>query len=118
MPFWLQFIIIISVTGGIGFATFAMWMQFKVKQIELGSSMGELLDTIAAHQKALEAAERRFQNLEAIVTTQVWDAVHDEALPEAEKQRVLSQARAALEIPTDEPSDAERAERIARRLRS
>ena len=45
----------------------------------------------------------------------MWDTVHDEALPEAERQRALTQARLHLD-PPDEPSDAERLARMARRL--
>ncbi len=58
----------------------------------------------------------RVEHLEAIVTSQVWDTVHDETLPEAERQRALTQARLHLD-PPDEPSDAERIARMARRLK-
>ena len=46
----------------------------------------------------------------------MWDAVHDETLPEAERQRALAQARLHLD-PPDEPSDADRVARMARRLK-
>ena len=67
-------------------------------------------------QQALEAAQRRIENLEAIVTNQVWDVMHDEALPEAERQRALAQARLDI-APPDEPSDADRVAQLARRLK-
>lgn len=47
-----------------------------------------------------------------------WDVVHDEGLSEAEKQRALSQAHVDLDVPEEEPSDAERAAQIARRLKA
>ena len=72
-------------------------------------------DVAAAHVEALEMAQRRIENLEAIVTNQMWDAVHDETLPEVERQRALTQARIHLDPP--EPSDAERVARMAQRLK-
>jgi hypothetical protein len=100
------------------FAAFGMWLKAKENQIKIGTSASELGQTVAAQQKALEAANRRIQNLEAIVTSQVWDVVHGEVLPEAEKQRALSQAAVDLDELVDEASDTERAAIIARRLKT
>jgi len=94
---------------------FSEWLKFKGKQAKLGTSTNELAQTVVLQQQALEMAQRRIENLEAIVTSQMWDAVHDETLPEAEKQRALTQARIHLEPP--EPSDAERVARMAQRLK-
>ncbi len=99
-------------------AGFKEWLKFKAKQQQLGSSTVELEQTVAAQQQALGDAMRRIQNLEAIVTSQMWDVVHDEALPDAEKQHALAKARIHLEPPEDETSDAERAARLARRLKA
>ena len=73
--------------------------------------------TSAAGPPDMERILRRLENLEAIVTSQVWDVMHDEALPEAERQRALAQARIQL-APPDEPSDADRVAQIARRLKN
>jgi outer membrane murein-binding lipoprotein Lpp len=118
MPTWLQIIIVASTLGGLLFAAFAMWLNFKEKQSQISTATSELGHTVAAQQQSLEAAERRIQNLEAIVTSQVWDAVHDAELPEAEKQRALSQAQLDLDVLEAEPSDAKRAAQIARRLKA
>lgn len=117
MPLWLLILILVSMLAGLLFAAFGLWLNFKEKQIEIGTSMSELVDTVAAQQKALEAAERRFQNLEAIVTSQVWDVIHDEHVPEAEREHVLSGVQTDLHISEEEPSDAEQVARIARRLK-
>lgn len=103
--------------AGMLYGAFSEWLKFKEKQAQLGTSTSELGQTVAEQQKALEAAQRRIQNLEAIVTSQMWDVVHDEALPEAERQRALSQARLQLDVP-EEPSDTERIAQLARRLKS
>ena len=96
---------------------FSEWLKFKEKQVKLGTSTNELERLVAAQEQALEAAQRRIRNLEAIVTSQVWDLMSDEALPKAERQRALDQARLHLEPPAAEPSDAERVAQIAQRLR-
>ena len=114
MAAWIWVLIpIVAILVG----AFSEWLKFKEKQAKLGTSTNELEKTVAAQQEALAAAQRRLENLEAIVTNQVWDAMHDEALPEAERQRALAQARLALD-PPDEPSDADRVAQIARRLRN
>lgn len=94
---------------------FSEWLKFKGKQAKLGTSTAELEHKLSEQQHALEAAQRRIEHLEAIVTSQMWDTVHDETLPEAERRRALTQARIHLEPP--EPSDAERVARMARRLK-
>lgn len=101
---------------------FKEWLKFKAKTRELGASTRDLEQTVAAQQQALGAAQaqqdalvRRIQNLEAIVTGQLWDVLHDDALPPAEKQRALTAARLELDEP-DEPSDADRVAQIARRI--
>lgn len=109
---WVLIPIVAILVGG-----FSEWLKFKEKQAKLGTSTSELEHTVAAQQQAMEAAQRRIENLEAIVTSQMWDAVHDESLPEAERQRALAQARIQLD-PPEEPSDADRVAQMARRLKS
>jgi hypothetical protein len=117
MPTWLAILVIVSTVGGLCFAAFGMWLASKEKHIKIGTAAAELSRTVAAQQEMLEAAGRRIQNLEAIVTSQVWDAVNDAELPDGEKGRVLSRSRIELEGPEQEPDDAERAEQLARRLK-
>lgn len=117
MPLWLQIIVVASTLAGLGFAAFGMWVGYKEKQVETSASLNELKDTVAKQQKMLEAAEQRFRNLETIVTSQVWDVVHDDQLPEAEKQKSLSQARVELDDVPDEEADADQVARLANRLK-
>lgn len=109
---WIWIPIIAILAGA-----FTEYLKFKEKQRKLGSSTEELEKRFDEQKQALDAAQRRIQNLEAIVTSQVWDVVHDDALPEAERQRALAQARIHLDPAPAEPSDAERAAEIARRIK-
>lgn len=97
---------------------FKEWLKFKEKQQKLGTSTEGLEKTVEVQQKELEAAQRRIQNLEAIVTSQMWDVVHNDALPQPEKESALAEARMDLAFPEDDTSDTERAARLARRLRT
>lgn len=117
MPMWLQIIIVASTFAGLLFAGVGVWYGLREKQTQIGASMTELRDTVAEQQKALEAAERRFRNLEAIVTSQMWDAVNDESSTATDEQRAISRAGAGLGIPEAKSSDAEHVARIARRLK-
>ena len=119
---WIWIPIIAILAGTIGGA-FKEWLKFKEKTQQLGSSTHELEKTSAEQAELLRTmqAERealigRIQNLEAIVTSQVWDAIHQEGLPPAEKQQAVAASPLGLEEP-DAPSDADRAAQLARRLR-
>jgi hypothetical protein len=118
MPLWLVILILTTTVGGLLFAAFGMWLGFKTQQAEIGASTSDLGRAVATQQEALEAAERRIQNLEAIVTSQAWDVLGDEELSEVEKKHAVSQGRLQADILEEEgePSDAERAARLARRV--
>lgn len=118
MPMWLQIIIVSSTIGGLGFAAFGMWLDAKQKQAKMGSSVDELRAVIEEQREQLMAADRRFQNLETIVTSQVWDIVHDDGLSEKDRQRALSEARTEMDLTLDSPSSSDDVAQIARRLRS
>ena len=111
MAWWVLIPVVAILVGA-----FSEWLKFKEKQAKIGTSTSELEKTVVAQKEALEAAQRRIENLEAIVTSQVWDVLHDEALPEADRQRAIAQARIQLE-PPEEPSNADRVAQIARRLK-
>ena len=98
------------------------WLEFKAKQDRLGHSTHELEETVRTLQGALEESEaererltERVQNLETIVTSQAWDALH-----EAPEQSPLSngQQPPLSEGPSsrEEQGDAKKAKRLARRM--
>ena len=103
--------------------TFKEWLKFKESQRQLGSSTRELETLVASMKSEIAAAgERekalveRIQNLEAIVTSEAWDAVHDPALAAPPHAELLDGIRSHLLLTEEEP-DVMKAERMARRLR-
>lgn len=113
---------IIAIGGGLLMGGFSQWLEFKSQQRELGASTHELEEHTQALREALDASEKerrrlteRVQNLETIVTSQAWDTLH-----EGLEQGALGDGRAsslpAASEPQKETSDAEKAERLARRV--
>ncbi len=109
---WVLIPLVAILTGA-----FREWLKFKEKQQTLGASTHELEAVVDALTEALAASKRRIQNLEAIVTSQMWDALHDDGLTAPERDRALAEARASLDLPEEEP-DAEKVAKMARRLRT
>jgi hypothetical protein len=95
-------------------------LRMRNRQKSLGASTTELEKDVAALTKEREAILERLQNLEAIVVSQTWDAVHDKALPPPERElRIASAVRrevAAADSASAEAANRQRAEQLARRL--
>ena len=94
------------------------WWEFKAKQNRLGLSTHELEETVGALRDALERSEsererliERVENLETIVTSQAWDALHE---PPA--QETLGNETTAGRPDESSESKAETTERLARRM--
>src|SRR5262245_54301194 len=108
--------VLIPVTA-IVMKTVREWLRFKATQRQLGVSTGELEQEVAALKKEREAMLDRLQNLETIVVSQTWDAVHDKVLPPVERDlRIASTARREIAAPDAETLNRQRAEQLARRL--
>lgn len=110
---WLPLIVVLALLLG----AFTEWLSFKTKQRELGTSAGELEEGLARLREDFErreaALQERIRNLETIVTSQAWDQLTAEAhIPEP--KRLAPERR----VEPDEPSDAGKAETLARRLRT
>src|SRR5215210_6610621 len=87
------------------------WIKVRGRQQSLGASTSELEKEVAALQREREAVLDRLQNLEAIVVSQTWDAVHDKALPPVERElRVASTVRREIKEPDAEAVNRQRAE--------
>ncbi len=113
---------------------FKEWLKFKSKQDRLGTSARALEDEVGALKKALKESEaerqsvqRRLENLETIVTSEAWDALSDGGARSYENgtrddgAALNGSATPPLSLPDDEPapeqpSQAERAAQMARRL--
>lgn len=94
------------------------WVRMRTKQKSLGASTTELEREVTALQREREAILDRLQNLEAIVVSQTWDAVHDRSLTPPERElKVASTVRREIAAPASETVNQQRAEQIAQRLR-
>jgi hypothetical protein len=93
------------------------WVKVQSQQRALGATNRELDQEIAALRKDRDVLRERLENIEAIVVSQTWNAVHDNSLPPAEKElRVASTVRRELAPVPSAPSNQQRAEQLARRL--
>jgi hypothetical protein len=104
---------IVAVLAG----TFKEWMEFKAKQRQLGASTDELDHEVAELRKINEALQERVQNLEAIVVSQTWDALHAPGLTPVERElKVTSAAHREIKAPDATVANQQRAEQLAQRL--
>ena len=112
--------ILIPLTA-IGLGGFKEWLKFKSKQDRLGHSTHELEGTVSTLSEALADSEaerkrltERLQNLETIVTSQAWDALHEgEPLTLPEQERT---GFGAASTEKEEHDSAQKAETLARRM--
>ncbi|NBC01231.1 MAG: hypothetical protein GVY15_10290 [Bacteroidetes bacterium] len=126
---------ILLIFAGMGYGAFEEWLDFKKEQRKLGASTEAVGDDLEAlrNEWNQERARltRRIEHLEAIVTSQTWDALCDDALNESAVQDGAVQGGGvqdgAAALPLSQPtppldtagpvSDAEQAARIAKRIR-
>lgn len=75
---------------------FTEWLGFRTKQVAMQPSPdGDLEERVDMQQQALEAAMRRIENLEAIVTSDAWE---ERKLEQPEPRRLrLEDAESRLE---------------------
>ena len=115
MPFignevWVLIPIVAILSG-----TFKAWVKIRSQQRVLGASNLELEKEVDEMRREREALQHRLENLEAIVVSQTWDAVHDRSLPPADQERRVASA-VRREIAPAAPDYQQRAEQLARRI--
>ena len=113
---WVLIPIAAILVGG-----FQEWLKFQEKQAKLGNSTRELGQTTSSLRESIQKLEderdaltRRVQNLEAIVTSQVWDDVNDR--PASGFLESDLDAKPAVDSGRQTSDDAETLRRLARRL--
>ncbi len=116
---WVLIPIVAILAGG-----FKEWLKFKEKQLQLGQStenlgtdLKQLSEALKSSQAQNESLLNRIQNLEAIVTSQVWDVLHDGEKSTEEKKLELESVKPKIALPPVEDEIAGKAEKLARRLR-
>lgn len=120
-PFSWVLIPLAAILMGTLMGGFSEWLKFKAEQQKLGTSTRDLEDQVVQLERDLQAARadrdalaRRLENIETIVTSQTWDALHD---PGVAQPMAASQARITLPDLGEGPSDADRVAQMARRVR-
>jgi hypothetical protein len=94
------------------------WIRFRETQRKLGVSTVELEREVVALTRSRDELIERLQNLEAIVVSQTWSALHERDLPPAERElKVASAVRRELAPPDPSTANRQRAEQLASRLR-
>ena len=103
--------------AGICAGMFKEWLKFRSTQQKLGDSTRGLEKQVSGLKGEKDALLERIENLEAIVASQTWDALHDRNLTPPERElRVASHARRELEAQAAETINQQRVEQLARRL--
>jgi hypothetical protein len=95
------------------------YLKFRARQRQLSASTEGLEKEVSALRKTNQDLLDRVQNLEAIVVSQTWDAIHDKALTPAERDlRIASAARREIATGPHQDDDVfqQRAAQLARRL--
>jgi hypothetical protein len=100
---------IIAIIGGL----LMDWVKMREKQKVMGAANRELEQAVAELKRANADQARRLENLETIVVSQTWNALH---APEAERPRLAAVARHEVQTPAVEEMNRQRAEQLARRL--
>ena len=113
MDAWVILIPIVAILAGV----VREWIKVNARQRNLGASTHELEKEVGRLKKEREEILDRLQNLETIVVSQTWDAVHDKGLSSAERDlKIASRARREVAAPDAEAVNRQRAEQLARRL--
>ncbi|MFY9820128.1 MAG: hypothetical protein WAM82_02025 [Thermoanaerobaculia bacterium] len=110
---WIWVLIPIAAIATRAFRT---WLRFQATQRQLGASTHDLEREVANLRKTNETVLERLQNLEAIVVSQTWDALHSPGLSPVERElKVTSAVR--REVKADPAAaNQQRAEQLAQRL--
>ena len=104
---------IIAIVGGM----MKDYLKYREKQRQISVSTTGLEKQVAVLKATNEALLERVQNLEAIVVSQTWDAVHDKDLTPAERDlRIASAARREIALPREDELHQQRAAQLAQRL--
>lgn len=119
MPFFVLAFSLITTLLIFGIIIYSVKSQKKMSNLQknldssashLEGSNRELLKTLNEHQKQQQRILRRLENLEAIVTSEAWDAIQS---GEEEKKIQLH----LKEVENEEPTLEEKADFIAKRVR-
>ncbi|HBL29393.1 MAG TPA: hypothetical protein DD490_21385 [Acidobacteria bacterium] len=93
------------------------FLRLQAQQRVLGTSNRELEKTVEELRQTNRQLSQRVENLETIVVSQTWNAVHASAVSDGERQqRVAAAVRQEMHAPPAEDLNRQRVEQLARRL--
>jgi len=95
---------------------FRDYIRLQTQQRALGSSNRELEKVVEELRQTNQTLAQRVENLETIVVSQTWNAVHAAGAPETERPRPVAVAPHQPPPPPMEEQNRQRAEQLARRL--
>ncbi len=121
---FLPFVWVLIPLAALAAGAFKEWLKFKAKQDRLGTSAAELERVVDGLREDLKQSEdsrrhlvERLQNLETIVTTEMWDVVHG-APGQRQSRRPQPERKPPLDLPEADDETADRVSKIADRLRN
>ncbi len=116
----LPFVWVLIPLAAIAVGAFKEWLKFKAKQDRLGTSTAELERAVEDLRSELQDSfatrdrlQQRVENLETIVTTEMWDVVHGTRTSQPEPT-----PKPQLEVRDAEEELSDRAARMAAKLRN
>ncbi len=110
----MTFIWVLIPLAAIALAGFSEYLKFKKTTSEIGTSTRAMERELEAAREHVSALTRRVQNLEAIVTSEAWDALERGGAPVSRGPNLLDQT---LNPGEEKDGSAARAAQMARRLR-
>jgi hypothetical protein len=116
---WVWVLIPLIAIGSGAFISVAKLRVEEAKHKKASSpDLAQLTETIRAELRAQQQTlEKRVANLEAIVTSQTWDVLHDAKLSSEDKKFLTQQLGSEIENLKQDLSDARKAEILVGRLK-
>ena len=102
--------------AGLGFGFAMQWLKLKAQQRALGTSNRELELKVERLEQANAEYAQRFENLEAIVVSQTWNALPEPRLSEVDRHRPVVGSRQEPHAPAGEDINRQRVADLAHRL--
>lgn len=92
-------------------------LRIRVSQRALGQSSRELEQTVDDLRRKNQDLAQRLENLETIVVSRTWEAIHQPGLSDADRQRSVESAiQREVQEPSSDEVNRQRAAQLARRL--
>ena len=117
IPLTALMIPIVAILAGTGFlAALAKSLNNRDGGEKVAELEARVLE-LEAKLSAKSSLDKRLANLETIVTSQTWDALHNKDLSEADRRLLIPDAQSEYDVLSGDLSDAQRADLLARKAK-